>query len=123
MLASIGIRFSEKLTTVTKTITKFSPTHAKGHLGLIGPRVRGGMQFGLAGQKTVQPIPIHAKTGEMDPRFDSDGNLKAGFTEPSPGFVVANHGHTYATALKLAGVNPQGLGRNEEAFLPFVMKS
>ncbi len=88
----------------------------------MGPRVRGGVQFGMAGQKTMQPIPIHAKTGEMDPRFDADGNLKAGYTEASPGFVVANHGHTYATALKLAGVSPQGVGRNEETFLPFVMK-
>ncbi|MBM3798241.1 MAG: DUF1501 domain-containing protein [Acidobacteria bacterium] len=88
----------------------------------MGPRVRGGVQFGMAGQKTMQPIPIHARTGEMDPRFDSGGNLKAGYSEPSPGFIVANHGHTYATALKLAGVDPQGVGRNEETFLPFVMK-
>ena len=89
----------------------------------MGPRVRGGMQFGMVGQQTMQPIPVHPQTGELDQRFDADGNLKSGYSGPSPGFIVANHGHTYATALKLAGINPQGVGRNEEAFLPFVLRA
>jgi hypothetical protein len=35
---------------------------------------------------------------------------------------MANHGNTYATALKLCGINPKGVGRNELSYLPFVMK-
>jgi len=87
----------------------------------LGPKVRGGTQFGMAGQKTFQPIPINEKTGELDPRYDSDGNLKPGFTEATPGFVVPNHGHTYATALRLTGIDPRGRGRNESPYLPFVV--
>lgn len=88
----------------------------------LGPRVRGGAQFGWVGQKTMQPIPIHPRTGELDPRYDRDGNLRNGETERSPSFIVPNHGHIYATALKLAGVEPLGAGRNESPHLPFVIR-
>ena len=88
----------------------------------LGQNVRGGKQFGMVGQKTMQPIPIHEKTGELDPRYDSLGNFKEGYSEQSPGHIVANHGNTYATALKLCGINPKGVGRNELSYLPFVMK-
>ena len=88
----------------------------------LGPRVRGGAQFGWVGQKTMQPIPVHPKTGELDPRYDRDGNLRSGFQERSPGFVMPNHGHIYSTALKLAGVNPEGAGRNEAPYLPFILR-
>ncbi len=89
----------------------------------IGPRVRGGTQFGWVGQKTFQPIPIHPVTGDLDPRYDRDGNLRQGFHEPSDGFIMPNHGHIYSTALKLAGVDPKGAGRNESLHLPFVFAS
>ncbi len=88
----------------------------------IGPRVRGGAQFGWVGQKTFQPVPIHPKTGDLDPRYDRDGNVRQGFSGPSDGFIVPNHGHIYATALKLAGVDPKGAGRNESPHLPFILK-
>lgn len=87
----------------------------------LGPNVRGGTQFGWVGQKTMQPIPIHPKTGDLDPRYDPDGNFLPGYDEPSPGFIMPNHGHVYSTALKLAGANPAGAGRNESPHLPFIL--
>lgn len=87
----------------------------------LGPRVRGGAQFGWVGQKTFQPIPIHPKTGELDPRYDRDGNLRDGYQEPSDGFIMPNHGHIYSTALKLAGADPSGAGRNDSPHLPFIL--
>ncbi len=89
----------------------------------LGPRVRGGAQFGWVGQKTFQPIPIHPKTGELDPRYDRDGNLRDGYQEPSDGFIMPNHGHIYSTALKLAGADPKGAGRNESSHLPFILET
>lgn len=88
----------------------------------LGPRVRGGAQFGWVGQKTMQPIPIHPKSGELDPRYDRDGNFRDGHQEASTGFIMPNHGHIYSTALKLAGVNPEGAGRNEAPYLPFILQ-
>ncbi len=88
----------------------------------LGKGVRGGEQFGWVGQKTMQPIPIHPKTGELDPRYDRDGQFKSGYTEKSPDFIVPNHGHIYSTALKLAGVNPEGAGKNQSRHLPFILK-
>ena len=87
----------------------------------LGPRVRGGRQFGWVGQRTFQPIPIHPTTGDLDPRYDRDGNLRDGYGEPSEGFIMPNHGHVYSTALKLAGVNPESAGRNESPHLPFIL--
>lgn len=87
----------------------------------LGPRVRGGAQFGWVGQKTFQPIPIHPKTGELDPRYDRDGNLRDGYQEPSDGFIMPNHGHIYSTALKLVGADPSGAGRNDSPHLPFIL--
>ena len=89
----------------------------------LGPRVRGGAQFGWVGQKTFQPIPVHPKTGELDPRYDRDGNLRDGYQEPSDGFIMPNHGHIYSTALKLAGADPKGAGRNESSHLPFILET
>lgn len=87
----------------------------------LGAGVRGGTQFGWVGQKTFQPIPVHPVTGDLDPRFDRDGNLREGFHEPSDGFIMPDHGHIYSTALKLAGLDPGGAGRNESPFLPFIL--
>lgn len=89
----------------------------------LGPRVRGGTQFGWVGQKTMQPVPIHPQTGELDPRFDRDGNLKAGYSEGSTEFIMPNHGHIYSTALRLAGVGPRSAGRNEAPHLPFILRN
>ena len=89
----------------------------------LGPRVRGGSQFGWVGQQTFQPVPIHPKTGDLDPRYDRDGNLRDGYQEPSDGFIMPNHGHIYSTALKLAGVDPKGAGRNESPHLPFILET
>ncbi len=88
----------------------------------LGPRVRGGAQFGWVGQKTMQPVPVHPETGALDPRYDRDGNFRDGHQEASPGFIMPNHGHIYSTALKLAGVNPEGAGRNEAPHLPFILQ-
>ena len=89
----------------------------------LGPRARGGAQFGWVGQRTLQPIPIHPTTGDLDPRYDRDGNLLPGFDQPSDGFIVPDHGHVYSTALKMAGADPKGAGRNESPPLPFLLKN
>ena len=91
-------------------------------VAFLGPRARGGAQFGWVGQKTMQPIPIHPKTGDLDPRYDRDGNLRPGYTEPSPGFITPNHGHIYSTSLKMAGVNPKATGKNDPPHLPFLLR-
>ena len=91
-------------------------------VAFLGPRARGGAQFGWVGQKTMQPIPIHPKTGELDPRYDRDGNLRPGYNEPSPDFILPNHGHIYSTSLKMAGVNPQAAGKNDPPHLPFLLR-
>ena len=88
----------------------------------LGPKARGGVQFGWVGQKTLQPIPIHPKTGDLDPRYDRDGNLRSGYDEASPEFITPNHGHIYATALKLAGVDSRGAGKNDSPHLPFILR-
>ncbi|HTM51777.1 MAG TPA: hypothetical protein VL285_23945 [Bryobacteraceae bacterium] len=62
------------------------------------------------------------KTGDLDPRYESGGELKADYKEASPGFVIPSHGHFYATAVKPSGINPKGAGKNEAPYLPFVMK-
>ena len=85
--------------------------------------MRGGTQFGWVGQKTMQPIPIHPETGDLDPRYDRDGNFVDGYNQQSPGFIMPNHGHIYSTALKLAGVNPAVAGQNESPHLPFILAS
>lgn len=87
----------------------------------LGPRVRGGSQFGWVGQQTMQPIPVHPESGDLDPRYDRAGHFVAGHSEPSPGFIVPDHGHIYSTALKLAGLDPGAAGRNESPPLAFVL--
>ena len=91
-------------------------------VAFLGPRARGGAQFGWVGQKTMQPIPVHPKTGDLDPRYDRDGNLRPGYNEPSPDFITPNHGHIYSTSLKMAGVNPQAAGKNDPPHLPFLLR-
>lgn len=104
---------------LSQDISAHNPVNS---VAFLGPRARGGSQFGWVGQQTMQPIPIHPKTGDLDPRYDRDGNLRPGYDKPSPGFIVPSHGHIYSTALKLAGVNPSGAGRNESPDLPFLLK-
>ena len=119
ILANTGLDAAEKREQVlSQDISAHNPVNS---CAFLGPRVRGGTQFGWVGQKTFQPIPVHPKTGDLDPRYDRDGNLREGFQGPSDGFIMPNHGHIYATALKLAGVDPQGAGRNESPHLPFIL--
>ena len=104
---------------LSQDISAHNPVNS---VAFLGPRARSGAQFGWVGQKTMQPIPIHPKTGELDPRYDRDGNLLKGYDEASPDFILPNHGHIYSTALKLAGVNPKAAGKNDPPHLPFLLK-
>ncbi len=119
ILANTDLDEEEKREQVlSQDISAHNPVNS---CAFLGPRVRGGTQFGWVGQKTFQPIPVHPVTGELDPRYDRDGNLREGFNEPARGFIMPNHGHIYSTALRLAGVDSKGAGRNESPHLPFVM--
>ena len=119
ILANTDLDEEEKREQVlSQDISAHNPVNS---CAFLGPRVRGGTQFGWVGQKTFQPIPVHPVTGELDPRYDRDGNLREGFNEPARGFIMPNHGHIYSTALRLAGVDSEGAGRNESPHLPFVM--
>ena len=119
ILANTDLDEEEKREQVlSQDISAHNPVNS---CAFLGPRVRGGTQFGWVGQKTFQPIPVHPATGELDPRYDRDGNLREGFNEPARGFIMPNHGHIYSTALRLAGVDSKGAGRNESPHLPFVM--
>ena len=119
ILANSDLDEAEKRTQIlSQDISAHNPVNS---CAFLGPRVRHGAQFGWVGQKTFQPIPIHPLTGDLDPRYDRDGHFRNGYTEPSNGFIMPNHGHIYSTALKLAGVDPKGAGRNESPHLPFML--
>ncbi len=87
----------------------------------LGGSVRGGAQFGKVGQQTLMAIPI-LPDGSLDPAYDPiSGRLRPG-RERNPRSFVPNHGHIYATALALAGIDPRGKGRNQSPPLPFVAR-
>jgi hypothetical protein len=119
ILANASLSDEEKRKQIlSQDIVAHNPVTA---CAFMGGGVAAGKQFGMAGQKTMQPIPLHEKTGEMDPRYEASGEFKTGYSESTPGYIVPNHGHTYSTALRLSGINPKGIGRNESTYLPFVI--
>ena len=109
----------KKAQILSQDISAHNPVNS---CAFLGRGVQGGTQFGWVGQKTMQPIPIHPKTGALDPRYDRDGELKSGYAEKSPDTILPNHGHIYSTALQLAGVAPREAGKNKSPHLPFILK-
>ncbi|MFM7200604.1 MAG: hypothetical protein ACKO6N_07420 [Myxococcota bacterium] len=90
--------------------------HVNG-VGFLGGSVRGGRQYGGVGTSTFEAIPI-LPDGSLDPAFDPVTGKQLR-TPSSQGFVP-DAGHVYATALKLAGVDPVGKGRNTRSALTFI---
>ncbi|MCW5935515.1 MAG: hypothetical protein KIT45_14645 [Fimbriimonadia bacterium] len=85
----------------------------------LGGNVKGNTQFGGAGEKTLMPVPI-LPDGSMDPAYDPRlGDVREGKKPAKEGFVP-NHGHVYATALYLSGIDPKGKGRNQAPPLKFI---
>lgn len=88
----------------------------------LGGNVRGGRQYGAAGEKTLMAIPI-MEDGGLDPNYDSmTGELLPG-REKHPESFIPNHGDVYATALHLSGIDPKGRGRNARPPLKFIGRS
>ncbi|NUL82173.1 MAG: hypothetical protein HUU60_05535 [Armatimonadetes bacterium] len=88
----------------------------------MGGTVAGNKQFGGAGEKTLNPIPL-LPDGSMDPAFDPlTGELKEG-AKANPRSFVPNHGHAYSTALSLSGIDPKGKGRNRAPALGFIART
>jgi hypothetical protein len=84
----------------------------------LGGNVRGGQQSGGVGTQTLDHIPIRAD-GTLDPAFDPVTGVQRG----TPTGFVPDAGHVYATALRLAGVDPTGRGRNDKTPLAFVART
>jgi hypothetical protein len=88
----------------------------------LGGTVRGDRQYGAVGERTLLAIPI-LPDGALDPNYDpTTGELLDG-RQKHPKSWIPNHGDVYATALRLAGVDPKGKGRNDRGPLAFIAKS
>lgn len=86
---------------------------------MMGGNVQGNRQYGGVGTGTMDSIPI-LPSGALDPAYDpSTGVLIPGRT-PDPSAFVTDCGHLYATALKVAGVDPTGRGLNLRPPLDFI---
>src|SRR6185369_3736782 len=87
----------------------------------LGGKVKGDVQFGSVGEKTLMPIPL-LPDGTQDPAYDPvTGQLKKDL-QKSGKSSIPNHGDVYATALHLADINPKGKGRNDRPPLTFIKK-
>jgi len=87
----------------------------------LGADVKGNSQFGTVGEKTLHAVPM-MPDGSLDPHYDPvTGQLREG-QKRHPESFIPNHGDVYATALRLAGINPEGKGRNERPPMEFVLK-
>ena len=86
----------------------------------LGGNVRGNLQYGAVGKETLHAIPL-LPDGSLDPNYDpASGKLRPG-RKPHPRSFVPNHGHVYATALALSGIQPRGCGRNVQPPMNFVV--
>ncbi|MEM7231117.1 MAG: DUF1501 domain-containing protein [Planctomycetota bacterium] len=85
----------------------------------LGGKVAGGKQYGGAGEKTLEAIPL-LPNGEMDPAYDKLTGERIEGRQPDPRASIPNHGDVYATALYLSDINPRGRGRNERGPLRYI---
>lgn len=90
-------------------------------VAFLGGPVRGGTQYGGVGALTLDSIPM-MPDGTLDPAYDpATGVLRTGQTK-SPQSFVSDAGHVYATALRLAGVDPTGKGHNTRPAMQFIAR-
>ena len=87
-------------------------------VAFLGAGVRGGTQFGGVGTSTLASIPM-MPDGTLDPAYDPVTGVLTGTKNPTS--YVAEPGHVYSTALKLAGVDPTGKGLNTKPAMDFVI--
>lgn len=88
----------------------------------LGGKVRGNLQVGGVGERTLLPIPL-MPDGTLDPAYDPvTGELKPNF-QKSKQSSIPNHGDVYATALYLADIDPKGRGRNDRPPLRYFKKA
>jgi len=85
----------------------------------MGGSVKPNTQFGRVGTATLDPIPV-MPDGSLDPAYDATTGLLLAGQERTG--MLPNAGHIYSTALELAGVNPDGKGRNESPPLGFIKR-
>ncbi len=92
----------------------------------LGGNVQGNRQWGRVGSGTRDAIPI-LPSGLLDPAYDPvTGALISGRTK-DPASYVSGPGHVYATALYLAGLDPDALrtahkGRNVAPPMRFIAR-
>lgn len=96
-------------------------------VAFLGGSVQGDRQYGRVGASTLKGIPM-MPDGTLDPAYDPiTGSLISGRTK-SPQSFLSDAGHVYATALYLAGLDPDALraankGRNVRAPMRFLKKA
>ncbi len=87
----------------------------------LGGNVNSDSQFGKIGEATLMAIPI-LPDGTLDPHYDPQTGKLLPEKKQHPQSFIPGHGHVYATALALSGIDPQGRGRNERPPLPFIAR-
>ena len=88
----------------------------------LGGKVKGNVQFGSVGEKTLLPIPL-MPDGTMDPAYDPVTGVLPKGKKQSEKSSVPDHGDVYATALYLSDINPKGHGRNERPPMTYIKKT
>ena len=88
----------------------------------LGGTVKGDRQYGGVGDQTLLAIPI-LPDGTLDPAYCPDTGALIEGCQKHPKSFIPNHGDVYATALMLAGIDPEGKGRNDRGPLEFIKKS
>lgn len=87
----------------------------------LGGKVRGNLQIGGAGLKTLLPMPI-MPDGSIDVAYDQlTGELITGRAK-SPQSYIPDHGDVYSTALYLSDIEPKGHGRNNRPPLKMIKR-
>ncbi|HLX59688.1 MAG TPA: DUF1501 domain-containing protein [Planctomycetota bacterium] len=89
---------------------------------LLGGKVKGDMQVGAVGEKTLLAIPI-LPDGTLDPAYDATTGVLSKDRKKNPKSWIPDHGDIYATALYLSGIDPKGKGRNERGPLTFFKRA
>ena len=90
-------------------------------VAFLGGPVRGNAQYGAVGALTLDSIPM-LPDGTLDPAYNpATGVLREGQAKSAQSFI-SDAGHVYATALRLAGVDPSGKGMNTRPPLGFIAR-
>ncbi len=85
----------------------------------MGGNVQGDRQYGRVGTSTLDSIPI-MPDGSLSPSYDPNTGLNNTTSQAEE--FVPDSGHVYSTALRLAGVDPAGKGRNNRPAMTFLEK-